>query len=59
MEQRENWLLSLEEVWCGCSGRYHALRVGDSAEQLRLPSVDILEDHDGGDVPTAVAIVGC
>ena len=50
--------MSLEEVRGGCSGRYDALGVGDGAEQLRLSSVDVLEDHDGRDVPAAVAVVG-
>lgn len=58
MERRQNWRLSLEEVGGGCSGRYHALRVRDSAEQLGLSSVDVLEDHDGCDISAAVAVVG-
>lgn len=58
MERRQNWLLSLEEVGGGRSGRYDALGVGDGAEQLGLSSVDVLEDHDGRNVPAAVAIVG-
>lgn len=56
---REKRLLSLEEVRGGRSGRYDTLRVGDGAEQLGLSSVDVLEDHDGGDVPAAVAVVWC
>lgn len=59
-EERENgWGDWLEEVGCGRPGRYDALGVGDSAEQLRFLSVHVLKDHDGGDVPTAVAVVGC
>lgn len=57
-KERESWLLSLEEIGSGCSGRYDALGVGDGAEQLGLSSVHVLEDHDGRDVPAAVAVVG-
>lgn len=58
MERRQNLHLSLEEVGGGCSRRYNTLRVRDSTEQLGLSSADILEDHDGRDVSTAVAVVG-
>lgn len=49
--------MSLEEVGGGCSGRYDALRVRNGSKQLGLSSVEVLEDHDGGDVPAAVAVV--
>lgn len=49
---------SSEEVGRGRPRRYDALRVRDGAEQLGLPSADVLEHHDGGDVPAAVAVVG-
>lgn len=48
----------LQEVGRGCPGRNDALRVRHGAEQLGLPPADVLEDHDGGDVPAAVAVVG-
>lgn len=53
-----NWILPLEEIGGGCTWRYDALRVRDSTEQLGLSPVDILEDHDWGNVSTAVAVVG-
>lgn len=55
--EREKWLLSLEEVGGGCSGRYDTLGVRDGAEQLGLSSVDVLEDHDGCYVSAAIAVV--
>lgn len=58
MERRRNLHLSLKEVGGGRSGRYNTLRVRDSAEQLGLSSVDVLEDHDGCDVSATVAVVG-
>lgn len=58
MERSRSWHSPLQEVGGGCSGRYDALRVGDGAEQLGLSSIDVLEDHDGRDVSTAVAVVG-
>lgn len=52
------WTNSLEEVGCGCSGRYDTIRVRDGAEQFGLPSVDVIEDHDRCNVSAAVAVVG-
>lgn len=57
-EQGSLGLQSSEEVGRGRPWRYDALRVRDGAEQLGLSSADVLEDHDGGDVSAAVAVVG-
>lgn len=54
-----NRKLLLEKVGGGCPGRYDTLRVGNSTKQFGLSSVDILEDHDGCNVSTPVAVVGC
>lgn len=48
----------LQKVGGGCSGRNDPLRVGHGTKQFGLPSVDVLEDHDGCNVPAAVAVVG-
>lgn len=50
--------LCSEEVGGRRPGRYDPLRVGHGAEQLGFPRVDVLEDHNGGDVAAAVAVVG-
>lgn len=46
-----------EEVGCCCSRWYDPFRVRNGPEQLWLPCVHIFEDHDGGYVTTAVAVV--
>lgn len=46
-----------EEVGCCCSRWYDPFRVRNGPEQLGLPCVHIFEDHDGGYVTTAVAVV--
>lgn len=46
-----------EEVGCCRSRWYDPFRVRNGPEQLGLPCVHVFEDHDGGYVTTAVAVV--
>lgn len=50
--------MCLQEIRGRCSGRNDSLRVRHCSEELRLSCISIFEDHDGGDVATAVAVVG-
>lgn len=53
------WALTcLQEIRCCCSGRDDSFRVGHCSEQFGLSRVSVFEDHDGGYVATAVAVVG-
>lgn len=47
-----------QEIRCGRPGGDDPFRVRHSSEELWLPCVGVFEDHDGGDVATAVAVVG-
>lgn len=48
----------LQKIRCGCSRWNDSFRVWHRSEELWLSGVDVLKDHDGGDVPAAVAVVG-
>lgn len=48
----------LQKIRCGCSRWNDSFRVGHRSEELWLSRVDVFKDHDGGDVPAAVAVVG-
>lgn len=53
------WALAcLQEIRCCCSGWDDSFRVGHCSEQFGLSRVSVFEDHDGGYVATAVAVVG-
>lgn len=49
---------ALQEIRCGCSRWDDSLGVRHRPEELRFSRVGVLEDHDGGDVAAAVAVVG-
>lgn len=46
-----------QEIRCSCPGWNDSLRVRHCPEELRLSRVSIFEDHDGGDVAAAIAVV--
>lgn len=48
----------LQEIRCCRTGRDDPFRVGHRSEELWLSCVCIFEDHNGGDISTAVAVVG-
>lgn len=48
----------LQKIRRGCSRWNDSFRVWHRSEELWLSRVDVLKDHDGGDVPAAVAVVG-
>lgn len=50
-------LTGLQEIRCCRSGWNHSFRVGHCSEELWLSCVSVFEDHNGGDVSTAIAVV--
>lgn len=50
--------LCLQEIRCCCSRWDDPFRVRHCPEELRLSCVGIFENHDGGDVAAAIAVVG-
>ena len=48
----------LQEVRCRRSWRNDPFGVGYGSEELGLSGVSVFEDHDGGDIAAAIAVVG-
>lgn len=49
--------MCLQEIRCCCSRWDDPFRVGHRSEELRLSRVSVFEDHNGGDVAAAIAVV--
>lgn len=50
--------MCLQEIGSSCSGWNDSFRVRHCPEELRLSRVRIFENHNGGDVAAAIAVVG-
>lgn len=50
--------ICLQEIRCCCSRWNDPFRVRHCSEQLWLSCVCVFEDHNGGDVAAAIAVVG-
>ena len=51
------FFMCLQEIGCCCSRWNDSFRVRHCSEELWLSCVSVFEDHDGGDVATAIAVV--
>lgn len=51
-------LSCLQEIRCCCSRWNDPFRVGHCSEELWLSRVGVFEDHNGGNVAAAIAVVG-
>lgn len=49
--------ICLQEVRCCCSGWNNPFRIRHCSKELWLPCVSVFEDHYGGDVAAAIAVV--